>query len=250
MRSTAATLQSNDGASIVHLVPHVPLDAAIIELAARVETPAISDVSPAPILLDPAIRSVTPGRRLIGPALTVELPPGDNLLLHVAIRLLQPGQILVVSANGPGSWSAPFGDLMGTSATAMGCAGAVVDGFVRDPGALADGAVPVFARGASPQACDKQGGGTINAPIRCGDRVIHPGDVVIGDDSGLVAVPRGQVRDILAAACEKVEAERRRKVAIAQGAISPGFVEERIRDLGLAALVNEPEWRRGERIKA
>jgi 4-hydroxy-4-methyl-2-oxoglutarate aldolase len=133
--------------------------------------------------------------------------------------------------------------MMRTSAEAMGGAGAVIDGYIRDPASFADGAFPVFARGATPRACDKRGGGSINDTVRCGGVDVDPGDIVVADDNGVIVIPRSRLHDAVAGAEQKLAAEAKRRDAIAAGAISPGFLDNSIRSIGLDNLAATPQWK-------
>lgn len=160
------------------------------------------------------IRPLWRGARLVGSALPVWVRPGDNLLLHRALQAARPGDVLVV--NGHGSLQhAVFGELMGRQAVAVGLAGLVVDGAVRDRRALEELRFPVFARGCCPGGPAKGELGEVGYPVACGGVVCTAGDVVIGDDDGIVVVPRADAGVVLAAAREihRWEAARRRAVA-------------------------------------
>lgn len=147
-----------------------------------------------------AIRPVHPQFRVCGPAVTVHLPPGDNLWLHYAIYAAQPGDVLVVYCNGVhdhGYW----GEVMSTAAKARHLGGLVIDACVRDYLLLGEVGFPVFARGQCIRGTskDKEAIGWINAPTLFGALTVHPGDLVIGDNDGVVVVPRGRAEEVIAA---------------------------------------------------
>lgn len=151
-------------------------------------------------VMPPAIRPVHPHFRVCGPAVTVHSPPGDNLWLHYAIYAAQPGDVLVVHCNGAfdhGYW----GEVMSTAAKARGLGGLVIDGGVRDYLLLDEVGFPVFARGQCIRgtAKDKSAIGWINAPLLFGDLVVHPGDLVIGDNDGVVVVSQDSAQEVVAA---------------------------------------------------
>jgi 4-hydroxy-4-methyl-2-oxoglutarate aldolase len=174
-------------------------------------------------VLPPAIKPVVSGMRLVGPAVTVHSPGGDNLWLHRAIYTAQPGDVLAVSVSEAyehGYW----GEIMSTAAKARGLAGLVIDGCVRDLALLTEIGFPVFARGLCIHGTNKDRGapGWINAPIRMGKKVIHAGDLIVGDEDGLVCLPRERVATIVAAsiAREELEADVLRRIKAGESTLS------------------------------
>lgn len=148
--------------------------------------------------LPSAIKPVAPGMAFAGPALTVQSPPGDNLWLHRALDIAQPGQVLVVHCSGAhehGYW----GEIMATMAMARGLAGLVIDGCVRDGALLAALGFPVFARGLCMRGTGKDFGaiGWINHPVCIGDVVVQAGDLVAGDGDGVVALPQARAAQVV-----------------------------------------------------
>lgn len=146
------------------------------------------------------IKPVHPHFRVCGPALTVHSPPGDNLWLHYAIYAAQPGDVLVVhcgEAFEHGYW----GEVMSSAAKARGLGGLVIDGGVRDFTLLDEVGFPVFARGQCIRGTgkDKQAIGWLNAPTLFGNLVVHPGDLIIGDNDGVVIVPQARAQAVIAA---------------------------------------------------
>lgn len=144
--------------------------------------------------MDPGIRSRT-GLPLCGVAVTVNARPGDNLMVHKALELARPGDVVVVSTNG-NTTSAVLGELMGRTAKAAKLGGIVVDGAVRDVDGLTELGLPVFSRTVCGGGCDKDGPGEINVPVSCGGTVVNPGDVVIGDSDGVTVVPPGDAEEV------------------------------------------------------
>ena len=151
-------------------------------------------------VMPPQIKPVHPHFRVCGPALTVHSPPGDNLWLHHAICDARPGDVLVVHCNGAfdhGYW----GEVMSTAAKARGLGGLVIDGGVRDYLLLGEVGFPVFARGQCIRGTgkDREAIGWINAPLLFGALVVHPGDLVIGDNDGVVIVPQARAGEVILA---------------------------------------------------
>ena len=156
--------------------------------------------------MESAIRAIAPGMRLCGPALTVRCQPADNLTLHAAIALAQPGDVIVADVGDfveAGHW----GEIVTVAAQARGVAGLVINGGVRDVAPIVRRGFAVFARGISMKATVKQVPGTINQPIVCGGVPVRPGDVVLADDDGVVVVARAEAEAALAASIEREERE-------------------------------------------
>jgi len=154
--------------------------------------------------LPAAIKPVAPGFRVCGAALTVHSPPADNLWLHRALAVAQPGDVLVVGVTGhfeAGYW----GEVMSTMAHARKLGGLVIDGCVRDGGILEDFGFPVFARGLCLRGTGKDfsARGWLGHPLLLGDVMVHAGDVIVGDTDGVVALPQARLADILQTATER-----------------------------------------------
>lgn len=156
--------------------------------------------------LDSGMKPIDPSSRLAGPALTVEMRPADNLMLHYALLKAKPGDVLVVDAKGFVE-AGPWGDVMTHAAQKLGIAGLVINGAVRDANQIIDMGFPVFCRGLCIKGTAKNQPGKVNVPICIGDVVIHPGDVVVGDRDGLVVVPQAEVEQTLRNAALREEKE-------------------------------------------
>jgi len=156
--------------------------------------------------LEHAIRPIAPGMKLCGSALTVRCQPADNLTLHAAIALAQPGDVIVADVGGAleaGHW----GEITTVAAQARGVAGLVINGGVRDVGPIARRGFAVFAPAISMKATVKATPGLINHPIVCGGVTVYPGDLVLADDDGVVVVARERVSQVLEAARQREERE-------------------------------------------
>ena len=162
--------------------------------------------------LDPMHR----GDHMVGVALTVRVCPGDNLMVHKAIDIAQPGDVIVVDAGGDLS-QAIIGEIMSSLAARRGCAGMVIDGAIRDSGALAQSKFPVYARGVTHRGPYKNGPGEINVPVSIGGMVVNPGDIIVGDDDGVVAVGQDIAAIVLKAAKAKAKDEDAMLKAIRKG---------------------------------
>jgi len=179
------------------------------------------------------IRPVTARRGLCGAALTVRTRIGDNLMIHKAIDMAGPGDVLVVAAGGDLT-HAVFGEIMLELCLARGLAGVVIDGAIRDSDALAArDDFAVFARGISHRGPYKDGPGTINEPVPIGDLLVAPGDIVLADGDGVVAVPLEDAPAILAAARQQEAREAATIAAIRDGSVARGWIDETLRVKGV-----------------
>jgi 4-hydroxy-4-methyl-2-oxoglutarate aldolase len=158
--------------------------------------------------LDPAIRQMAPGLTLCGPAMTVRCQPGDNLTLHAAVAAAHPGDVIVADV-GDFADAGHWGEILTVAAISRQIAGLVINGGVRDVSTLVVHEFPVFARAVSMKATTKQLRGLINVPIMCGGVKVEPGDLILGDADGVVAIPREEIGEVLrlAQARETAEAE-------------------------------------------
>jgi regulator of RNase E activity RraA len=181
--------------------------------------------------MDPGMKSRT-GLPLSGVAITVNARPGDNLMVHKALEVAQPGDVVVVSTTG-NTTSAVFGELMGHTAKGAKLGGIVVDGAIRDVDGLKALEFPAFSRTVSPGACDKDGPGEINVPISCGNTVVMPGDIVVGDDDGLAVVPREDAAEVLEKVLALEEREKKRIAAIKNGELFKAEIDETLRSKGV-----------------
>lgn len=162
---------------------------------ADIPTATLSDAMGRHGALSSAIRPIYDDIRMVGTALTVLCFPGDNLMTHKALQMVKPGDVLVIDDGD--SNSGCFGHRSALTARARGGVGVVVAGSIRDVAMLRQERFPTFARGASPRAPQKNTPGSINVPVHVGGIVICPGDIVVGDDDGVVVVPRAMARTVL-----------------------------------------------------
>ncbi|TYP82934.1 RraA family protein [Blastococcus xanthinilyticus] len=161
--------------------------------------------------------------RVAGPALTVRTRPGDNLVVHRALDLAAPGDVLVVDAGGVLE-RAILGEIMGRYAVTRGIAALVVDGAVRDAEGLAAGPIPVFALGINHLGPYKDGPGEVHGPVQAGGAVVRSGDVVVGDADGLVVVPHERAAQVVALGEQRLAAEEQMFAAIDAGTLDRSWV--------------------------
>jgi RraA family protein len=204
---------------------------ALVAALAEMVTPHLSDNMSRLCGAAAALRPMHRGGRLAGPAFTVRIAPGDNLMVHKAIDLAEPGDVLVVDAGGALE-QAIIGEIMASWAAKRGVAGIVIDGAIRDLGAISAGSFPVYARGVTHRGPYKNGPGEINVPVSIGGMVVQPGDIIVGDEDGLVAVPQGDAEGVLAAARAQRMREDATLKAIAAGTIDRKWVDEALRARG------------------
>jgi RraA family protein len=171
------------------------------------------------------------GGVLAGPALTVKTRPGDNLMIHKALMIAAPGDVIVVDAGGDLTNSL-FGEIMSTEAEVNGVAGLVLNGAIRDADAIRKGRLPIFAAGVTHRGPYKDGPGEINVPIALDGMVIEPGDLILGDDDGVLCVPFADTATVLEAARKKHADEERSIAAIKGGTRSKAWVDQTLERLG------------------
>ena len=179
------------------------------------------------------LRPMHGGGAMAGPALTVKTRPGDNLMLHKALDLAQPGDVVVCDAGGDLTNSL-IGELMTAHAIKRRVGGVVINGAIRDAAAIRAGTFPVFAAGISHRGPYKDGPGEINVPIAIDGMVIEPGDLILGDDDGLVCVPFDAVAVVLAATQAKQAAEQKQIAEIAAGTSDRNWIDATLKRLGCA----------------
>lgn len=179
----------------------------------------------------PRLRPYHAGGNLAGPALTVKTRPGDNLMIHKALTMAQPGDVIVVDAGGDLT-NALFGEIMMATAIKAGVAGVVLNGAVRDVDEIGRGHFPLYAAGVTHRGPYKDGPGEINVPIAIDGMVIHPGDLVLGDADGLLCVPFDEAEALLAATQRKQAAEQQTLADIAAGRLDTAWIDAALQRAG------------------
>ena len=187
-----------------------------LELFAEFDPATLYEAAGQKGMIDPGIRPAWPGARVCGPAATVECPPGDNLMLHVAVADAPPGVVLVATVVGylsAGAW----GEILTAAAQARGIAGLVIDGAVRDIDAIRQVEFPVFSRGLAIGACTKERPGELGHAIQFGGATVKPGDLVLGDADGLVVVERERLDEVYETAVRRRKRESEIIAKLRQG---------------------------------
>lgn len=208
------------------------VDSRILERFKQIPTPNIGDVMGRYFAMEHSIKPVNkPGIHIVGSAYTVRTHPSDNLLVHKAMDLASPGDIIVIDACGD-MGNAILGEIMCHYAKVKGITGYIVDGPVRDLEGISEMGYPVFAKGGTPRGPYKEGPGEINFNISCGGVSISPGDIIVGDDDGVVVVPKSEAEVVLEKAEEKLKEEEVIIKSIYDGKWDRKWVDESLTEKG------------------
>jgi RraA family protein len=211
-------------------IPKRPDPRLVAELA-RMVTPHLSDSMERLYAGGHQLRPMHKEGKLAGPAFTVRTAAGDNLLVHKALDTAQRGDVIVVDAGG---WldNAIIGELMMSRARQRGIAGIVIWGAIRDSAELGAGSYPVYAAGVTHRGPYKNGPGEINVPVVIGGMPVNPGDIIVGDADGLVAVPQDQAERVLASAKSILEKETASMKQILAGTVDRSWVDKALKEKG------------------
>ena len=216
---------------VVREVERVPAD--IVRRASEYPSSILADVAGRRGALSGRIAPLAPTMRFAGPALTVEVRPGDNLMIHAALALAKPGDVIVVDGKGDLA-AALMGEIMCQQAVAIGVVAVVIDGAVRDAEAIRALGLPMYAAGLNPNGPTKFVPGRINHPISIGGVSVHPGDLVVGDGDGVTVIERAKAASLLPLAAEKVVAESKRIADIRSGKeLRPKWLDGALRAAGV-----------------
>ncbi|MGH8950088.1 MAG: 4-carboxy-4-hydroxy-2-oxoadipate aldolase/oxaloacetate decarboxylase [Acidimicrobiia bacterium] len=185
-------------------------------------------------LLDPEIRPIQEGVRLAGSAVTVSCAPGDNIMIHAAVEVIEPGDFLVVATTSPSNHGM-FGELLATSVLTRGCVGVVIDAGVRDISDLRRMGLPVWSRAIHALGTVKDTPGSVNVPVQCGGATVGPGDVMVADDDGVAIVEHDRAAEVLEASRRRLEREEEVRARLAEGELGLDFYgfRERLEGMGV-----------------
>ena len=209
------------------------VDAATVSATAAYASSILADVAGRRGAMHGRIAALSPAMRVCGPAFTIEVRPGDNLMIHAAMAMARPGDVLVIDGKADRS-CALMGSIMLNACKKLGLAGVVLDASIRDTEELVELGFPVWSVGANPNGPTKFVPGRINWPVSCGGVTVNPGDLVVGDADGVVVIERDKAASLLPLAASKVADERQRVADITAGrAIRPKWLEASLRAAGV-----------------
>lgn len=206
---------------------------AIVHRAAAFSSSILADVAGRRGALHGRVAALSPTMRFAGTAITVEVRPGDNLMIHAAMAIAQRGDVLVIDAKGDQT-SALMGEIMSQQCVALGISAAVIDGPCRDSEEIRKLGFPMFSVGTNPNGPTKCIAGRLNHPISIGGVAVHPGDLIVGDADGVTVVERARAASLLPLAAQKVAAEERRIAGIkSREALRPDWLDAALRGAGV-----------------
>lgn len=206
--------------------------AKLVQQAAVYQAAILADVAGRRGALHGRIRALRPDMKVAGTAFTVDVRPGDNLMIHAAMSLARPGDVLVIDGKGDQT-AALMGTIMMTACKKLGIAGVVIDGAVRDALEIEEMEFPVFSVGTNPNGPTKLVPGRIGHPVTVGGVTVRPGDFVLGDADGVVVVEREKLESLLPLAAKKVKDEAERIAAIQQGNTAAKWLDSALRAAGV-----------------
>jgi 4-hydroxy-4-methyl-2-oxoglutarate aldolase len=185
-------------------------------------------------LMKPYMRPIYPGARAVGTAVTISSQPGDNLMIHAAMDVCKPGDILVVTTTSD-STDGMFGELLGVSCHAHHVVGLIIDAGVRDTAELTAMDFPVWAKAVHAQGTVKSTAGSVNVPVVCAGALVNPGDVIVADADGVVVVPRDRAAAVARAGQERVTKEENTRERLRNGELGLDFygLREKLKQLGV-----------------
>jgi 4-hydroxy-4-methyl-2-oxoglutarate aldolase len=225
--------------TIVRRIPRAEAD--VIRTLGELGVATVHEAQGRTGLMRPYMRPIYPSAKIGGSALTISCQPGDNLMLHAAMDVCQPGDVLVVTTTSE-STDGMFGELLGVSAQAHGVAGLIIDAGVRDVADLTAIGFPVWSKAVSAQGTVKSTAGSVNVPVVCAGASVQPGDVIVADVDGVVVVPREHAAEVARLGTERVAKEQKSRERLRKGELGLDFygLRAKLAELGVQYVDEDP----------